>query len=282
MLDVVLDLFGQEAWLYLAGSLLLAVIGSNVAWLFRKPRLGALGEMVARFAVTPFAAYLFQLLRLFYYLGVPFAALFWGQDAVVARILGLQPLIIPLSGERHLWNSVSANWLGWVRDAGWLAAMGVVGLAGLALVGYSYRRALAATGLKEEAINVIGLDRSASELLFEAAYHEVHWAFYRNAPVLWLQRYVSEGMYWGVWLGLVLVAFEAALNPFWRQGIADRSKAPMLLMRGGWALVSAVFFLVTQNLCLAIVLHWGVSWGWTALMRQCFSSRTPEPDRSTI
>ncbi len=271
LLDPLLTLFGQEAWLWLSASLFAAVLWSNVAWFFRKPHLGALGETIERFSATPFAFWLFQFLRLIYYLALPFTALFWGQDAVVGRVLGLQPLIVPLTGFGEARSGVSANWLDWVGDVGWLVVMGGVGLTTLALGGWAYWRALRVIGL-EKGASIAGLDRLAIERLLEAACHEVHWAFYRNAPVVFLRSFTEDGPYWGVWMGLALVTLEAMLNPRWRRGITDVSHAPALLARGGWAVVSAAFFLTTQNLWLAILLHWVAMWGWASLMRRWFSA----------
>jgi hypothetical protein len=97
--------------------------------------------------------------------------------------------------------------------------------------------------------------------LRESAYHEVHWAFYRNAPILTL------GAYWGIWIGLGLVAVEAALNPAWRRGLANPEQAPSRLVRAALAVVSSVLFWLTENLWLALTIHWGVSWGLVALVR---------------
>jgi hypothetical protein len=280
LLDLLAALFGQEAWWWLSGSLFTAILWSNVGWFFRKPRLGAFGDTIERFVATPFVSWLFQFLRLIYYLGLPFAALFWGQDAVVGRILGLQPLIVPLTGFGEAGSGVSANWLDWLSDIGWLAALGGAGLTALALGGWAYWRALMALGLDDGA-TIAGLDRLAIERLLEAAYHEVHWAFYRNAPVVFLRSFVEDGTYWGVWAGFALAALEAMLNPRWRRGMTDVSRALALLARGGWAVVSAAFFLTTQNLWLAILLHGGVMWGWAALMRRWFPAPSPSSGRPT-
>jgi hypothetical protein len=89
----------------------------------------------------------------------------------------------------------------------------------------------------------------------EAAYHEIHWGFYRNAPI------VAFGSYWGVWVGLTLVALEALANPVWRRRLSDPGRASKQLVRASLAVVSSVLFLKTQNLWLAMVLHSAVSWG---------------------
>jgi hypothetical protein len=255
-----LDWAWHEGWLWLGGSLLAAILWTNLVWLFRQPPPGVVSEYVARLLSWPFSPWLFQLLRLLYYVGLPFAALFWGHDAVVGRILGLKQLVLPAEGN----VSVCANWLDWTRDVGWAASLGIGVWALLALGWWAYRRALSTIGAGDA---VAGTGSSAWTLLREAAYHQVHWAFYRNAPVIALERQFAGGRYWGVWIGLALVALEAAFNPAWRNGLTDPRRAPSQLTVGALAAVSSVLFLQTENLWLALVVHWGVSWGLAALAR---------------
>ncbi|RLD00407.1 MAG: hypothetical protein DRI77_00570 [Chloroflexi bacterium] len=244
------------AWLWLSGSLLLAVLWTNLAWFLRQSRSAAIDKFITPLTTWRFAPWLLQFLRLLYYVGVPYGALLWGRDAVIGEFLGL-------SGEKV--NALpAANWLDWARDVGWAAALGVCAWALLALGWWAYRRALTAANADDV---VAGADASGWVLLREAAYHEIHWAFYRNAPILAL------GAYWGVWAALALAALEAALNPVWRTGLADPQKAPAQLMRGALAAVSGVLFLMTQNLWLAIVFHLGVSWGLAVLVRRASNVR---------
>jgi hypothetical protein len=257
----------REGWLWLGGSLLLAALWANLAWFFRQPRAGAVGEFVARLVTSRFSPWLFQLLRLLYYVGVPFAALLWGRDAVVGRLLGLQPVEVPASGGQAAGVALAANWFDWAHDVGWAVAVGFGVWMLLALGWWAYRRAMSAAGEVEPAA---GLNVSGWVLLREACYHEVHWAFYRNAPIL------AVGTYWGAWVGLALVALEAALNPAWPRGLADPRQAPGQLMRGALAVVSSVLFLLTENLWLALIVHWGVSWGLTRLARMLFHPSQPQ------
>jgi hypothetical protein len=247
-----------EGWLWLGGSLLVAAVWTNLAWFFRQPRAGAVGDFVARLVDWRFSPGLLQLFRLLYTVGVPFAALLWGHDAVVRRLLGLQQFELPTLDGEPTSGIVAANWLDWSHDVGWAVALGIGAWALLALGWWGYRRAVLAAG---ELDRVAGVDSSGWNLLREAAYHEAHWAFYRNAPILAL------GMYSGVWVGLALVALEAALDPAWRRGLATPGQAPGRLMRLALAVVSSVTFLLTENLWLMLALHWGISWGLVALAR---------------
>jgi len=241
----------SEGWLWLGSSLLLAILWKNLAWFFRQPRLGIVGKSLTQLAAYRFSPWVLQILRLLYYVGLPFAALLWGRDAVVGRFLGLQRLDLSGAG-------INDTWLDWVHDVGWTVTLGL-GAWGMLMLGWwAYRRAL--TIIHKDGI-LTKTNVSGWVLLREAAYHEIHWAFYRNAPILAL------GAYWGIWAGLVLVALEAALNPAWRQSLGDPRQTPAQLMRVALAVVSSVLLWLTQNLWLALALHWGVSWGLVTLVR---------------
>jgi hypothetical protein len=247
----------DDAWLWLAGSLLLGVFWKNLVWLFspwvegeRSPGdFGSLAErIVFGVATWRFASAVLQGLRLLYYVGLPFAALFWGRDAVVGRFFGLQRFVLPEGGQQSA--TVSANWLDWLADFGWAAALGFASWGLLLLAGWALRRALRNGGVGGEDGQRLGW-----ETVREAAYHEIHWGFYRNAPI------VAFGLYRGVWIGLVLVAVEALANPAWRKSLSIPEQAPKQLLRATLAVVSSVVFLKTQNLWLAMVLHSTISWG---------------------
>jgi hypothetical protein len=261
----------NEGWLWLSGSLLMATLWANLAWFFRNPRSGAIGKFVTQLITWRFSPWLLQLLRLLYYIGVPFAALLWGHDALVGRLLGLQPFDLPTLDGKAISADIAANWLDWAHDVGWAVALGV-GAWGLLILGWwAYRRALATAGEGEA---VAGVNSPGWVLLREAAYHELHWAFYRNAPIL------AVGTYWGTWIGLALVAFEATLNPAWHKGLSDPQRTPGQLLRGALVVVSSALFLLTQNLWLALALHWGVSWGLATLVRVLPLLPTRKPDRA--
>jgi hypothetical protein len=268
-----LGLASREAWFWLGGSLLLAGLWTNLSWLFspwveagRSPEDSeSLAErIVVQLATWRFAPTLLQTLRLLYFLGLPFAALFWGYDAVISRFLGLQRLVLPTSGSLVESASINANWLDWAYDAGWAAALGLGSWGLLAAGGWVRRRALADSA----GSHPVGR-ASVWETLREALYHEVHWAFYRNAPV------VAFGLYWGTWAGLTLSALEALANPTWRRGLGTPRVAATLLLRAAMAVISGLLFLRTQNLWLGILLHWGI----TASLRPLYpavSRVTPE------
>ena len=253
----------NEAWIWLAGSFVLAVVSANVAWFFHKPRSGPIGSAVAQLVARPDSGTLYQFLRLVYYIGVPFAALLLGHDAVTTRFLGLQPLQVPSAAGVSSGDIIAQNWMNWARDAGWAAAAGASVFLFLLASWWAYRRALAAADFQEKRVPA---PISGWTHLREAAFHEVHWSFYRNAPLLALRSY-AQGAYWGIWLGLGIVALEAALNPEWRRGLAIPEQAPARLMRAALAVLSVIVFWKTQNLWLAILLHLVISWGLSSIAR---------------
>jgi hypothetical protein len=84
----------------------------------------------------------------------------------------------------------------------------------------------------------------------DALYDQVHWAFYRSGPILWL-----DDLYGGVFAGLALVLLEAVLNPAHRWALEDPETAAPPLIRLGIAWISALLFLETHNLWLTIAAH---------------------------
>ncbi|NLF00422.1 MAG: hypothetical protein GX601_05520 [Anaerolineales bacterium] len=253
-----------EGAVWLTGSFLMAVVWTNVAWYLRQPRSAAVGQDDDRLATWAGDPSLLQALRLVYYIGVPFAALVLGRDAVTARFAGLQPVTLPGSA-----NGVGAagNWDDWVRDIGWALGLGT-GLWLLMTVAWrSHRRALAASG---EPLAPVRSGPSGWVLLREALYHEVHWGFYRNAPLLAL------GEYWGVWIGLLIVGIEALLNPAWRTQLGSAAHDPLPWGRVALAMVSSLLFLQTGNLWVAIGLHFAVTLGLTVQARRRDLNGEPE------
>jgi hypothetical protein len=258
----------SEGWLWLSVSLLMADLWANLSWLFRENRSGWASDLAAHLSNWRFSPWLLQFLRLLYYIGVPFAALLWGHDVVVGRLLGLQPLALPIPGKEETGVNVAANLLDWAHDLGWTTSLALGTWVLLALTWCAYRRALSTA---ETGDAVAGLHSSGWVLLREAIYHEVHWAFYRNAPIL------TMNMYGGTWIGLALAALEATLNPSWHKGLTDPGQAPAQLLQGALAVVSGVQFLLTQNLWLALPLHWAVSWAVVAFARALPIAKTGTP-----
>lgn len=235
-----------EGWLWLLTSFLIGTASAQAyGWL----RLnGDRRAWVRRVLEWPFLPPLLTTVRALFYLGVPAAALLWGRDAVIGRLLGFQPFL-PLEallGTATPPDALALNLADWARDVAWATGMGTAAWAALAIG----KRAVRHAGTDGPSAARDGLRH-----LQEALFHEVHWAFYRNAPV------VELGTYWGTWAGLALVAAEALLNPQWRAALRDADRSWEALTRSSLIFLSAVVYLQTQNLWLAILVHWGVTWG---------------------
>ena len=233
-----------DRWLWLGGSFLLAVASTQIAWWLEHKQNRP--DWVSRLSNWSHAADLTNLLRFLYSVCLPFVALIWGRDAVIGGLLGLQPIrfLTLFSGDPT--NDAAANWEDWVGDLGWAALLATAAWIVLVL---GWRIASKAAGRGSSTAP------SSWTLLREAAFHEVHWSYYRNAPIAVL------GPYWGSWVGLSLVAAGAVLNPYWRDGLLSPDKAAATIGRASLSVLSAVLFLQTQNLYIAILAHWVVSWG---------------------
>lgn len=230
----------QQRWLWLAASVATALLFASLQWLLRQPgeRLSPWIEQARRW---PGAPWLWQVARLSYAVGLPALALFW-QGALTERGLGLQPVLWLTDAPAEL---VQANWLDWVRDLGWAAGIGG-GAWLLAILGqHLVQQATGEAARYEHHFGLAGR---------EAIYHQVHWAFYREPFVLlW-------GNGWGAWLGLGLVALEAACNPLRWEDWRFFGRGRDLLVRALLAVVSLLLYLQTQNLWLALLTDWGVGW----------------------
>lgn len=235
-----------DRWLWLGGSILVALLGTWTTWLLRRR------AWVQRSIASPFFFPLLQLARFLYYIGGPFAALLWGRDAVVERPFGLMPLPLllgsPLSPAERL-----QLWMEGVRGVGWTVLLGAITWAVLAVIWGAADRPNGGETLR--------LPLSVPAALREAFFQETHWMFYRNGPAVVL------GPYWGAWMGLGIVALEAILNPWWREALREPEKRPLTLVRAGMAVLSTAFYLQAANLWLSILLHAGVTGGlagWAA------------------
>jgi hypothetical protein len=246
-----------DHWLWLLGSLVLAVVVAQVTWWLEQS--DDRPEWADRVLAWPHTPLLSLFLRFLFYVGVPFAALTLGSgDIVVGRWMGLQRLVTlrTLFGEPVSAAEIVASRADWIRDLGWTMGLGGASWAMMAL---GWRLSRSTSG------GLPAVEQGASYRwpFLEAIFHEVHWAFYRNVPIVALVLYgdVPNGVYWGAWAGLALVILEMALDPRWTSDTTAPERAPRALTRAGLAVLSVVLFLQTQNLWLAILVHWAVTWG---------------------
>ncbi|MGD9101785.1 MAG: hypothetical protein PVF45_14985 [Anaerolineae bacterium] len=231
------------AWL--AVSFLLYTIASQLAWQFQwgvpgqrlyLAREDGLGRLIDHVRDQPFVPWIEQAMRFGYYLGLPFLAVTSG--AIGADLLGIKGTdwVEGKSAQGFLWED-------WARGSG-LAATAILAMWGVWLVGRLLSRR---AGLEPPSS---GLPSPLWRRTLDALYDQVHWAFYRSGPILWL-----DDLYGGVFSGLALVLLETALNPACRWALKDPETSAPPLIRLGIAWVSALLFLETHNLWLTVAAH---------------------------
>ncbi len=224
--------------LWLLGSVLAFVLASNGLWLVRGSHL-----LPAHLGPA-----LLQAARFLYYLGVPYLV-FGGWPLPPHRGL-LAPSNLGLAGLDAFWT-----------PGRWLQALGTgvgVGLFALGFVAVAWLNASRRSGTTR-----LGFSATpAWNLLVNGLYLEVHWAFYRGALAV-----LFDDLYLGVFWGLALVYVERLSSPFWRQCWRRELCAGDAWLFMVQALVSALLFLLTQNLLACLAVHWMLSLARWALAR---------------
>lgn len=197
-----------------------------------------------------------QFLRLIYFVGVPYAALLTGSIASID--MGL--------------TGAGGSILGW-SPAEWLHGLSTaltLGAIVLFPIGLASRQ-IARAG------QPLGIDnRSAGAVIVDAIYAEIHWAFYRAAPLILLGN-----VYTAVLFGAALVGVEWIVVLI-RNGLSSSPEERQAWLRRGVLLaLSAALFVLTQNVWLAIVLHSALELLWKVWLRRLVP-RPIEPARAPI
>lgn len=244
--------------LWLAGSLIAAILATNLAFLV--VRLGQ-KRQAPEGAMWLLAALAWLLSSLFLLLP-PLAA--WRSGAISPYQLGLAEL----------------TWVEDLRAGGSL----VVPVAGLTVFAWLvYRRSLRADRVPWQR-NAWG---PAWRAPLDAALQQWHWAFYRAAAIGWLTAIApgvqgallqwamhgppgatalaalaggmfEQPLYWGTWLGLVSAGLEWALNPFARANLRSTGPRELALLRASLALSTAAIFTLARNFWLCLACHLAV------------------------
>jgi hypothetical protein len=212
---------------WVGGSVLAYAVLARALWLTRS----------RQFRRSPYSRWSVQIGRFLFYLGIPYLALGGWPRQPYQGILSLEDL--GLVGLSEHWPVTR-----------WLEAVGT-GL-GVSLIAFLILL-LAWTGASRtgNSTRLYFPRRPWWSNVVDVLYLEVHWAFYRGALAVTL-----DDVYAGVFLGLGLVYLEWSLNPAWRQGWRTESQAAGRWLRGAWALVAAMVYLVTLNLWVCLGVHW--------------------------
>ena len=171
-----------------------------------------------------------QIGRWVYFVGVPYAALLTRSLATVD--LGL--------------TGTGGSILGW-STADWLRGLDLwltLGLLVLVTIGSAARQ-------MARARRPLGVDvRPSGLIVIEAAYTEVHWAFYRAAPLI-----VLGDVYWATLIGLALAGVEIVVA-IARNGLGTQPEEVQSWIGQTLLLaMSATLFILTRNVWLTIGLH---------------------------
>ncbi len=196
-----------------------------------------------RWRATTGGRLLEQFLRLVYYIGVPYAALLTG--GIASSDMGL--------------TSTGGSILGW-SPADWLHGLSTaltLGAIALLPIGAASRQ-IARAG------QPLGVDdRSAGAVIVDAIYAEIHWAFYRAAPMILLGDAYAAALF-----GVLLMGVEWIVTLI-RNGLSSSPEERQIWLRRGTLLaLSAALFALARNVWLAIVLHATLELLWKVWLRR--------------
>jgi hypothetical protein len=196
----------------------------------------------------PLVPWLEELLRFVYFLGIPFMAIISGW--LGADLLGIRGTewMAGQSVQGFLWED-------WVRGLALVTAT-ILGVAVAWLVSRLIARKSGLTAATQ------GVPDPLWRQLLDVFYLQLHWAFYRSGPILWL-----DDLYWGAMIGLGLVLLEMSLNPafWWTLKSPETAGPPLFRLAMAW--VSTLLFITTHNLWLTAGAHLVLTiliWGTTA------------------
>lgn len=244
--------------LWIGLSIFFYALAVNIVWRYRPLRPGWLEVLASQ----PYAA----LLRVLYYLGIPYLALLLG--ATSPQPMGLVDL-------DWLWASLSkvppprplsSLALDWLRAAGLGATLGLGLFLLLALAWWHYARSLETLPgpPAHVPLTTSWLTEAWWSLFLDAIYLEMHWAFYRSAPIILLDDY-----YLGSFLGLLLIGLEWWTDPRFRTDLNSPGRIRDILTVG-LALGMTIIFFFIRNLWLMVPLHWAIEIGGLHLARALF------------
>lgn len=211
-------------------SFALYVLAANFAWGIANAPASATAKLLRTLAAPRGMLALYESLRLGFYIGIPFTALYFGWIDLRAVGLGWQDLD---------WAD-GTRWAIVILLAAWLVLM---------LIWLPYLRAT---------LDVLASPETQHPLprrLVELIYMQAHWAFYRAAAVGILTGVLPDALYWGAAAGLGLTLLEAFLNPRVRARLGHIGEADALVWSMGQAFINALAFLVTRNLYLLALIQ---------------------------
>jgi hypothetical protein len=184
----------------------------------------------AHFRLTRGGRIVEPIARLIYFVGLPYAALLTKSLSPVD--MGLAGNTGPILG----WSSAD-----WLRNLNAVLIVGALTLLPIGLAARQMARAGRPLGVDE---------RSVGAIIIDGAYAEIHWAFYRAAPLI-----IIGDVYWATLIGLALLGVEILVTII-RNGLGSQPENRQSWI--GQALLlamSATLFILTRNVWLIVALH---------------------------
>lgn len=209
-------------------SIALSVAASNFALSIRRAKNSTLADQLKRAAAQPVVRVLLELVRMGYYLGIPFAALYIGWLDVRSMGLG------------------SLDWADGIR---WAIVIVLAGWLLLMAIWLPYLRATADVPATPET------QFSFPRRLVELVYMQAHWAFYRAVAIVFLPGDMRDALYWGAAIGLGFTALEALASPQIRERLTQIGAADGIVWNFGQAILNTFAFVVTRNLFLLLAIQ---------------------------
>jgi hypothetical protein len=219
---------GYNAVALALASFALYVLAANVAWRIAQGAQATAAKQLQKYSASRGARGLYQMVRLAFYLGVPFVALDLGW--IDMRSIGL-------------------SLLDWAEGARWAIIILLAAWLLLMIVWLPYLRATLRIPAPPET------QQSFARRWVELIYMQAHWMFYRAAVIVLLTGILPDAFYWGAVVGLGLVCVEALLNPRVRAQLTRIGTADNLIWNMGQAFINTLAFFVTRNLPLLILIH---------------------------
>lgn len=213
------------------GSILLHIVGANLAWRVRVVPESNLAERARKLSASNFVRVLFGILRFVYYVGMPYVAVIFGW--VDVRTLGL-------------------GYLDWADGLRWIIVIALASWSLLMFVWVPYLRATSDVPLQFDSQSF-----SWARRVVEVIYMQAHWAFYRAASILALANFLNDDLavYWGTSAGIALICIEAWADPRVRCQLARVGKGESALWSAGQAIINMAGFVLTRNVWLLALLH---------------------------
>jgi hypothetical protein len=244
LLDSVVD-YRLELVIWVLVSILFYGITVNLWYHLRRAPSSWMSRRLSALESSPYGQWLFQALRLVYYLCIPYLALTRGVS---------NPTLM------GMW---AADWFD-ERWFGELASGLALGLGAFLLLLWGWRHYLLALRGTDHQVagepylferRLLAAPWGWGLVLLEVLYLEMHWSFYRSATIR------AAGDYYGVFLGFLLVLAEWCLNPAIRSdlGIARRGGETLTTMTIAFSISTIYYF--TANLWLCMVIHITIQFG---------------------